>query len=173
MPSNHNVAPSSVTNLLRSVWPRRALMLGFVTSALLSLACGGAELTKTEIDTSGTHTYAAPLAKVFSATQAALVADGYEIAVTNPEKGIIKTKRKYLSSAAQRTSSSTAVAQDITRQYLLTLTAVDAGQTKVLAVPRVFQGDADVSEGSVWVIEGPQGERALWTRLFKGIDDSL
>lgn len=175
MPTILSVSHACADHLRHSTLTRRALMLGLLAASLVSLACGarGAQLTQADIDTSGTRTFDAPIAKVFVAAQSGLVADGYELALVNPERGIIKTKRKFLRAAASATSSYSATAVEISRQYLLTVTAVDAGKTRVQVTPRVYQGDADLSAGAVWDMESPQGERALWNRLFKEIADSL
>jgi hypothetical protein len=129
-------------------------------------------MTPAEIQTNGTHTFSAPPEKVFQAAQSALKAEGYEIVTANEEKGLIKTNRKFVRADAVGNASS-ASAVEVTRQYILTITPDQKGGTKVEATPKVFQGEADLSEKSVWVIEGEVGERALWKRLFKEIDDNL
>lgn len=42
-----------------------------------------------------------------------------------------------------------------------------------MAIPAVFANDADISTQSVWVIDGPHGERTVWQRLFKSIKELL
>jgi hypothetical protein len=136
------------------------------------LAACGAAMTPAEIQTNGTHSFNAPMDKVFAAAKGALLTEGYEIATENPEKGVIKTKRKLVRADASMQGPGTATAVEVTRQYIVRLTS-DGGRTQVTAEPKVFQGDADLSDGSVWALDGDQGERALWQRLFREIEDGL
>jgi hypothetical protein len=141
--------------------------LAFALLVLSLIGCGAA-MTPVEIAMNGTRSFDAPPAKVFEAVQSALKLEGYEIAIAKPEKGIIKTNRKMVRADAYGQQSAVAVR----RQYLITISA-DGNRTKVEAVPRVFSGEADVSDGSVWVLEGAAGERTLWNTLFKDIEDNL
>jgi hypothetical protein len=62
---------------------------------------------------------------------------------------------------------------DVTRQYYVDLKQGPDGQTMVIAQPRVYRGEADLSDQQVWVLEGPEGERTLWSKLFRDIGDQL
>lgn len=139
---------------------------------LVGLAGCGAAMTPAEIQTNGTHAFTAPMEKVFDATQAALKAQGYEIALANRDKGLIKTNRKLVRADAVGNAQA-ASAVEVTRQYIVTITADPKGGSKVEVIPKVFRGEADLSDGSVWVLDGAAGERTLWGRLFKEIEDAL
>lgn len=145
-------------------------------AAVALAACfghSGAMLTQQEIDANGTHTFNAPAEKVMKAAADALKSDGYEIAVVNPEKGLIKTGRKGLGTQVSGGQYS-ASAVTYSRQMSLTIKpAGDGNGTTVTARPRVYANDNDLSEGAVWALEGPQGERAIWSRLFREIEEGL
>ena len=127
-----------------------------------------AALTPAEIQSHGTRSFDAPPEKVFEATVAALKTEGYDVALAKPEKGIIKTARKLVRADAVGDTSAVAVS----RQYIITIRS-DGGKTIVEAVPKVFEGEADVSDGSVWILDGQAGEHELWNHLFTDIHDNL
>jgi len=136
-------------------------------------ACGpaGRPMTPDEVAEHGTMHLDAPLAKVFTAAQGALKSEGYQVAIADPSKGLIKTNRKIVRVVAYGGRYS-AQAVEITRQYVVTLRA-DGRGTVVVAEPRVFQGDRDLSDKDVWDLEGPMGERKLWTQLFRDLKEAL
>ena len=151
----------------------RAGLVLMTAAALWVVACAhGQVLTQQELDAHATRSYAAPMAKVFPATENALRAQGYDIAVSDPAKGTIKTKRKFVRAVARR-EQDTAAAIELTRQYLVHVEETAAGQTRVIALPRVYAGEDDLSEKGVWDLEGPVGERRLWSNLFREIQDGL
>jgi hypothetical protein len=131
----------------------------------------GAAMTPQIIQTSGTHTFDAPFDKVFEATQAALRAEGFPIANAKPETGFIKTGQKLIRSEAVG-GGGAAMATDITRQYVITVHQAGAA-TNVSAEPRIFQGNAELTSQAIWDLDSPQGERALWQRLFRDIQEAL
>jgi hypothetical protein len=143
---------------------------------VLALAGGcahaGAQMTQQEIAGYGTRAFSAPPTKVFHAVVQALELEGYKVPVQNLEKGVIRTARKVLRVDAVG-GNGYAMAAEVTRQYYVDLRAGDNGSTVVIAAPRVYRGEADLSDQDVWVIEGPEGERALWTKLFRDIGDQL
>jgi hypothetical protein len=150
--------------------PRLRFALALALSSVVGCA-HGALMTDTEIAAYGTKEFAAPMPKVFDATVGALKAQGYEIAVKDVEKGTIMTARKIIRSVAVGSQYS-ATAVDITRQYTVRLHNKH-GATEVVAYPRVFNGEADISARPVWELEGPVGERALWDGLFRQIAELL
>jgi len=125
-------------------------------------------MTPAEIHDHGTHSFDAPVDKVFQATVGALKVEGYEVAIANEEKGTIKTDRKLVRADAVGAQSAVAVQ----RQYIISVKA-DGNKTIVEAVPRIFRGEADLSDGAVWAMKGDAGEYALWNNLFKDIQDAL
>ncbi len=152
---------------------RSALLVTALNIALVGCAMFGKNMTETEIQTYGTYTSNAPKAKIYDAAINALKSQGYEIAVENPESGVIKTGRKPIRAQAVSSGAGSATAVMYFRQYLLRIREVDGGKVTVTAVPRVFQGEMDLSDRAVWDLEGPIGERALWNNLFREIDEAL
>jgi len=128
-------------------------------------------MTPEVIQQDGSHTFAASYDKVFAATVAALKSEGFPVASADPEKGMIKTGQKLIRQVAVG-SEYTATATDITRQYVVHITRSGEG-AQVAAEPRIFQGNAELTEQPVWVLDTPEGERALWTRLFRDIGEAL
>lgn len=154
--------------------PLLSSLLLLCAALAVTPACGprGAALTPAEVQAHGTHRFAAPPGRVFAATVTALKLEGYEVALSRPEEGSIKTNRKVVrADAVGNQYAVTAV--EIARQYEITVEADGDGGTKVTATPRVFVGEAEVSDQAVWQLEGPAGERTLWKRLFEEIDETL
>ncbi len=139
--------------------------------ALGACAGGGAMMTPQLIEQSGTQTFHAPYEKVFGATVSALKSEGYPIASAEPEKGFIKTGQKLIRSVAVGGNGS-AVAVDITRQYVVHVGQAGDG-IGVSAEPRIFQGNAELSGGAIWDLDSPEGEKALWMRLFRDIKEAM
>ena len=142
----------------------------------LSIALGtgcifGAPMTPQVIEQSGTHVFEAPYDKVFAATVNALKSEGYPVASMDPAKGFIKTGQKFVRTIA-RGGNGTAVAVDITRQYVIHIGKTPNGVT-LSAEPRIFQGNAELTDQPIWDLDSAQGERALWQRLFRDIQEAM
>ncbi len=150
------------------------LAAGSFTAPLLTGCAGGraALMTPEEISAHGTHRFAAPPAQTFAATIGALQTLGYDVAVANEEKGMIKTARKDLRAQAVA-AGNTAIAVSVYRQYYIRIESTDPTNTTVVAEPKVFIGERDISADKVWALEGPEGERELWKRLFAEIESNL
>lgn len=134
----------------------------------------GASMTPEAIATHGTHTFAASAKDTFAATAGALQTLGYALTVTNEEKGIIKTDRKHLRAQAQyNNANNSATAVGVSRQYYVRVQSIDEKTTTVVAEPKVFIGERDVSGDQVWAFEGPEGEHELWGRLFAEIQSNM
>jgi hypothetical protein len=149
---------------------RRAGLV-FVGILAACAGVGGRALTPSEVAQNGTASFDAPPAKVFAAAQGALKSEGYDIAIADSGKGVIKTGRKLVRAEAAG-GPGYAQAVEATRQYVLTVRG-QAGHTVVTAEPRVFLGDRDLSNDAVWDIEGPMGERRLWAQLFRDVKEAL
>jgi hypothetical protein len=160
-----------VALLVERTWLRFFLMLFAV--AIMAGCAGptGRPLTPNDVASYGTARFDAPTGKVFSAVQGALKSEGYQVASADSSKGLIKTNRKLVRAVAVGNDMS-AQAIEITRQYLVKVRPAGSA-TVVVAEPRVFQGDLDLSDGNVWDIEGPMGERKLWSQLFRDIKEGL
>jgi len=148
--------------------------LAFAALALSAgAACvgGGAMMTPQVIERAGTQGYKASYEKVFAGTVSALKAEGFPIASADPATGFIKTGQKVIRSVAMGGNGS-AVAVDITRQYVVHIRKVPEGIV-VSAEPRIFQGNAELSSQPIWDLDGPEGEGALWIRLFRDIREAI
>jgi hypothetical protein len=149
-----------------------SFLLALVAGCATTGGGGPAYMTEEEVGAYGSHSYAAPGAKVFTAVVSALKSEGYEIAVENQEKGIVRTGRKMIRAAAAG-GYGYAQAVAYTRQYMIDVRTKPDGQILVVARPRVFAGEQDLSANKVWVLEGDQGERRLWNNLFQEIGELL
>jgi hypothetical protein len=149
----------------------RAVLAVSLISAVGCLGAGGAMMTPTVIEQAGTQAFKAPYEKVFTATVNALKGEGFPIAMAEPEKGLIKTGQKIIRSVAVG-GNHTAVAVDVTRQYVIHVGKAGDGIV-VSAEPRIFQGNAELTDQPIWDLDSPQGERALWKRLFRDIQEAL
>jgi hypothetical protein len=149
---------------------RRVLLL-LAFALLTACGMGGHPMTPNELQHHGTLRLDAPVNKVFTATQGALKSEGYQVAIADPSKGLIKTNRKLVRVVAVRGNYS-AQAIEITRQYVVTVRS-EGPATIVVAEPRVFQGDRDLSDEAVWDLEGPMGERKLWSQFFRDLKEAL
>jgi len=128
----------------------------------------GSAMHPEEIQQFGTHVVHAPKEKVFKAVTGTLQSIGFNIAVESQEKGIIKTDRKLI-----RAGYNGDEGVGYYRRYDIRISELDSGKVQIIATPRVYAGDRDLSEGNVWVLDGPEGERQLWKTLFKDVDDLL
>lgn len=156
---------------MRSLSSSVVLLCAALAVAPACVGPQGAAMTPAEVQTHGTHRFAAPPARVFAATVTALELEGYEVALSRPDEGRIKTNRKVVrADAVGNQYAVTAV--EIARQYEITVEK-DGDGAKVTATPRVFVGEAEVSDQAVWQLEGPAGERTLWKRLFEEVDEAL
>jgi len=146
-------------------------MIRLALVALLSVACAtGPELrampmSRQEILLYGTRHYRATPNEVYKAALGALRALNYEIANESPDKGVIVSARKVV-----RVAGVVWGGQVLThsRQYVLRLfTDAESHDVVVSALPKVFEGDREVSAQPVWNLED---ERRLWRELFAQMD---
>lgn len=144
-----------------------AIALTFTLVPAISGCIVGKVMTPQEIEQYGTKLFPAPKAKVFKAAIAALKSQGYTIAIEDEEKGIIKTAPKVMGQVVSKYSTASNY-----RKYFLSITE-EGGQTKVVATPKVGTGERDRSDDPAWVLEGPAGERVLWTKLFQEITELM
>lgn len=148
------------------------LIFLLICIAVLSSCIGpkASIMTPTEIDQYGSFTYQHTQKHMFKLVIAALRAQGYEIAFSSEKKGLIKTKRKMIRMVRHQNQ---AVA--MTRQYTVTFKNIpgDKVQTKISFDPLLFMGTRDLTKDKVWVLDGPEGERALWSAIFNEIKSIL
>ena len=109
--------------------------------------------------------------KVFQAVQEALDSENIGVAVAKPDTGLIVSKRFVL--AAYATGGRyVATANEDTIQYDITIKGAGA-ETEVVVAPRGFHNNMEVTDREVWQLDGPQGQRARWQRLFDGVKKML
>lgn len=159
-----------------------ALVLGLVlTSGCLAAtmpATGGMAMTPQIVQTAGTHAFSGPYDRVFAAVASALQSEGFPIATSNSAEGMIKTGQKLIRAEAVSTADyrgtgyGTMTTAEITRQYVIRVRA-SGTTTVVTAEPRIFEGNAELSGQPIWDLDGPEGERNLWQRLFRDISEAL
>ena len=149
----------------RTPWLLLAFTLFFCTGCYLFI---GERMTTEEVQKFGTHVVSAPKEKVYKAVTGTLQSLGFNIAVEDQDKGIIKTDRKLI-----RAGSNGDNAVGYYRRYDLKITELPDGKFQIVANPKIYAGDNDLSNESDWVLDGPQGERVLWKSLFKDIDELL
>ena len=143
---------------------KTTMILCLVAFATNSFAQFGKKLTPEIITEFGTKEFSESKKKLFPIIKGVLETQGYEISIENLEKGIMKTKRKII--GVQDTGSGTF------RAYVVNIE--ETGNTaKVVFTPKIFIGDADISEKKVWALKGVAGEEQLWKNLFKDIEDAL
>ena len=157
------------------------LLLLFV-GVFMSDAFAQKKLTQNDIDSYGTKIFDEDKEKVFNAVRDVLLSQNYEFELENHEKGLIKTKQKIIGQTGVATSMTSAgVATSMTsaqyqlnyRQYYAYITETPEGKTKVVFSPKIYIGEADVTDRKVWVLKGAGGEYKLWENLFKNVEERL
>ena len=134
--------------------------------AIAGCASNGAVLSRQEVESYGRHRFQADPNRVYDAAMGALRAQGYGIAYSQREAGLIKTVRKHVGyyMAGRGASVSTY------RQLQLNLQPVSPGVTDVIAVPFLFIGETNVSDQDYWDVTA---ERNGWTALFGEMEQFL
>jgi hypothetical protein len=129
---------------------------------LLLSGCGhfGVTMPADEVAKHGTKIFEAPMPKVYDAVATALESQGWKIPEKHPETGFLRTSRR-------------AADDGLKRRYEIELKPRLDGSTRVIVRPHLYRDGGDVSDQEVWVLDGNDGERVLWRRLFRGIRDQL
>lgn len=149
------------------------LIVALILSISLTSFAQGRKLKQKHIDEYGTKVFNYEKDKVFPIILEVLKNNDFEIELERKEKGLIKTKRKNISTTGVGTSNNTAQFTSNYRQYIVTIVESNQNETKVILKPRIFIGDADLTDRAVWVLNGPAGEIKLWERLFSEIDERI
>lgn len=154
--------------------PLRVVLCAACLICLGPAGCAGRPtvLTPAVQNSFGARTFAAPFAATFAAARDALPALGYTLAVVDAQQGRITTERRQAGARFSIGLFGTEAAP-LFRQYDLRIQPVDGGHTRVLAIPRRYAGERDVSHERVWDLDGDQGEQALWRQLFEQIAAKL
>lgn len=140
---------------------------------LTTLVYGQKKLDQKTINEFGTKTFDKSKEELFPIIKKVLTNNQYEIELENLEKGKIKTKKKPLGETGVSTGNGSAQFNRNYRQYSIQLESVTPTQTKVVLTPKVWIGEADVSDQKVWVLKGPAGEIKLWENIFTSIEEQL
>ena len=110
--------------------------------------------------------------KVFQAVQEALDSANIGVAVAKPETGLIVSKRFVL--AAYATAGRyVATANEDTIQYDISVKGTSDSEVEVVVAPRGYHNNMEVTDREVWQLDGPQGQRERWARLFAEIKKML
>ena len=136
----------------------------------------GSYLTPEMVDSAGTARFSQPYQVVVKAVVAALQSEGFAVPVVNAESGIVKTDRRDIRRTARAYGAyGTAYATEVTyyRQYVVRMFADPNGQIAVRAEPRIYVGEADISDRPIWSMDGPQSEPVLWNELFRDISEGM
>jgi len=137
-------------------------LLGLTVLVALSTCASTQVLTQGEVGRSGAREFNEPKGTVFAICVGALTAEGYEIAHSDPASGVIETKPLAVRTPGPVTA----------RAYRVTVTSEGQG-SRVVAQPILFAGTRDISNSDVWVLDGPEGERAQWSDLFSVMSSAL
>ncbi len=149
---------------------KKIFLLAIVLS-LTTMVYGQKKLDQKTIDEFGTKTFDKSIEDLFPIIKMVLTNNEYIIELENLEKGKIKTKKKALGETGISTGNGTAQFNRNYRQYIVQLESITPTQTKVVFTPKVWIGEADVSEKKVWVLKGPGGEIKLWENMFTAIEE--
>jgi hypothetical protein len=143
-------------------------------AAVVSLVTGCAHMvamTPEVVQQDGRMVFSGAKEKVFQAVQEALDSESIGVAVAKPETGLIVSKRFVL--AAYATGGRyVATANEDTIQYDITVKPTGE-EVEVVVAPRGFHNNMEVTEREVWQLDGPQGQRVRWQRLFSQIKKML
>jgi len=137
-------------------------VIGLAAVVTLGACASTQVLTQGEVGRSGARAFNEPKATMFAICVGSLTAEGYEIAHSDLASGVIETKPLAVHTSGPVTA----------RAYRVTVTPEGQG-SRVVAQPVLFSGARDVSSSEVWVLDGPEGERAQWSDLFAVMDSAL
>jgi hypothetical protein len=144
---------------------RRALLL------LLAGCVHTVAMTPDVVQQDGRLVVSGPPEKVFQAVKDALDSENIGVSVAKPETGLIVSKRFVL--AAYATGNRyIASANEDTIQYDITVKGAGS-DVEVVVAPRGFHNNIEVTDREVWQLDGPQGQRSRWQRLFAQIKKML
>lgn len=147
-------------------------LLAAVLLAAVACAERQGRVTTAEQQSFGSRTFAAPFDATFTAARDALPLLGYTLLFADPRTGRITTE-KLAAGARAEIGFGGRLASTLYRQYDLRLQPVGPASTLVVAVPRMYAGERDISHEPVWILDGPSGEHARWRALFDQIDTTL
>jgi hypothetical protein len=120
------------------------------------------EMTKEVIATYGSRLFTATRTEAANAVVTALQSSGFQIAVNEPERGLIKTARRLVTSSRDALFI-------YCRQYIARINRTDGGVMVTLA-PRIFENDFDVTDKPIW---NTRAEVKLWQSLFTEVADAI
>ncbi len=170
---------------------REAFLFATVAMAAAAMGCGGAStrpfyiakvipMSSELVDREGLRVLPASRSSVFAATAGALRVLGYSIAFADQASTVLKTEPMSTLTIASFSGSlegqhdyrASARTNAYARSYSITFFDAPSG-TLVRAAPRMYINGQDVSASPVWQLDGADGERAQWERLFREIASNL
>ncbi|KAF2518727.1 hypothetical protein E0W68_08210 [Flavobacterium salilacus subsp. salilacus] len=144
----------------------------FILILLTTSVFAQKKMTQKVIDEYGTKIFEAPKEQIFSLVKKVLESNNYEIDYENLEKGKIITKKKVIGESGFA-GVGTAQFRTNYRQYTAVFESLSPNRTKVVLIPKIWIGEADVSEDRIWVLKGSAGEIKLWQNIFNNIQERL
>ncbi len=149
------------------------LMLG-AKGCLFHIAGAGptVKMTPEMIHADGRAVFHGTAEQVFKATEDALTALNIGVAVSKPDRELIVSKHFTLSVTAQGTDYTASTYED-TLQYDITVHPLAAGQVEVTATPRAFRNAKEMTDQEVWILDGENGQRPRWQKLFAEVHRML
>ncbi len=142
--------------------------VALAAAAVCLVACttrGPQAMSASELKAKGTRTYDAPFDEAFDAAYLSLEKAEGHISVASRSEGTFENDKVPMTAPA-------GWGGDAFRSYAVSVFQTGS-QVSVSAIPRLWQGDKDVSEEPLWQLGGYDGEDVHWDRLFDGIEDLL
>ncbi len=130
-------------------------------------------MTEKDIAEYGTRQFHAPAGHVRIAVLTALQAQGFAIAHDAENK--IETEDAFVRQTVTVESGHSIGTAPVvyTRRYVVDVSCGQSGSCTVQARPSMHAGGTDISGQYIWDLDGPDGERSLWKRLFRDIDQLM
>ncbi|MBS1152006.1 MAG: hypothetical protein H6Q89_3704 [Myxococcaceae bacterium] len=126
---------------------------------LLGLLCcaprGPTALTPAQLQSRASRTFPAAFDEVFDATWLTLEAAGWKVTANDRRAGTVSTDV-----VAAPNGTGRAWTAGVTQE---------GATVAVTLLPRVYEGEREVTEQMYWTLEGKGGELERWERLFAGI----
>ena len=145
-------------------------------SLIVALAASGCAhlvaMTPEVVQQDGKMVFTAPKEKVFQAVQDALEALNVGVALAKPESGLVVSKRFVLAAYASR-GRYVVTGNEDTIQYDISVRPASEASVEVVVSSRGYHNNMEVTEREVWQLDGPQGQRERWQRLFAEIKRML
>jgi hypothetical protein len=151
----------------------RTLTVLFIVAFATINVSAQKKLDQVAIDQFGTKIFDKSKSTVFPIVRTVLKNNDFDFEFENFEKGKIKTRKKVIGTTGYAQGYDAAQFRQNFRQYIVQIDSLGPQQTRVVFTPKIWIGDADVSEQKIWVFKGAAGEIKLWENLFNSILEIL